>query len=143
MITFNSANIKFNLKNKTILKKWITSTIEKRKAKAGEISFVFCDDEFLLTINKKFLDHDTLTDIITFDYTKEDPKQAISGEIYISIDRIKENAIKFSKSFEDELHRVMIHGILHLLGHKDKSKALKLEMTKAENTALAVLKKTK
>lgn len=146
MVSFNSQEIKFNLKNKILLKKWIVSTIEKKKKKAGDISFVFCSDAFLLNINKQFLNHDTLTDIITFDYTKE----KISGEIYISIDRVKENAkifspkgLRQSKSFEAELNRVIIHGVLHLLGHRDKTKSAKIEMTKEEEASLKLLKKLK
>jgi probable rRNA maturation factor len=139
MITFNNEGIKFTLKSKMLLKKWIAATIEKKKRKTGEINFVFCSDEHLLTINKQYLNHDTLTDIITFDYSKENAKLPVSGDIFISIDRVGENAKKFSKTFEDELHRVMIHGILHLLGYKDKSKAHKEEMTKAEDAALLLL----
>lgn len=140
MISFHTEDIKFNLKNKTILKQWIVSTIEKKKRKAGDINFIFCSDEHLLGINKQYLDHDTYTDIVTFDYSKEDPKKKISGDIFISIDRVKENAEKFSKSFEDELHRVIIHGVMHLLGYKDKTKATKEEMTKEEDHALKRLK---
>ena len=138
MIYLHTEDIKINLKNKTILKKWIASTIAKTKNKTGEISFVFCSDEYLLKINKKYLNHDTYTDIITFDYST---KENISGDILISVDRVKENAEKFSKSFEEELHRVIIHGILHLLGYKDKTKAEKEEMTKQEDACLKVLKK--
>lgn len=138
MIHFHTEDIKFTLKNKTILKQWIESTVAKRKHKAGEITFVFCSDEYLLKMNKQYLKHDTYTDIITFDYSEG---VAISGDILISIDRVKENATKFSKSFEEELHRVIIHGVLHLLGHKDKTKAAKAEMTKQEDVCLKGLKK--
>lgn len=136
MITFSNEGIKFNLKNKTLLKKWIASTIEKKKRKTGEISFVLCSDEYLLTINKQYLNHDTYTDIITFDYSKDSLQLPVSGDIFISVDRVEENAKKFSKTFEDELHRVMIHGTLHLLGYKDKTKTHKEEMTKAEDACL-------
>lgn len=141
MITFSNEGIKFNLKNKTLLKKWIASTIEKKKRKTGEISFVFCSDEHLLTINKQYLNHDTYTDIITFDYSKDSLQLPVSGDIFISVDRVGENAKKFSKTFENELHRVMIHGTLHLLGYKDKTKAHKEEMTKAEDACLKLLEK--
>jgi rRNA maturation RNase YbeY len=139
MISFHTEDVKFNLKNKTILKKWISSTIEKKKRKAGELNFIFCSDEHLLGINKQYLNHDTYTDIITFDYSKEDQKQPVSGDIFISIERVEENAKKFSKSFENELHRVIIHGTLHLLGYKDKTKAAKEEMRKEEDKCLRVL----
>lgn len=148
MITFHNEAVKFNLKNKTRLKTWITSTIIKKKRKAGDISFIFCSDEFLLEMNKQYLDHNTYTDIITFDYSKDplsgsgQAKQLpISGEIYISVDRVKENAGKFSKTFDDELHRVIIHGILHLLGYGDKTKAAKEEMRKQEDLCLKALSK--
>jgi rRNA maturation RNase YbeY len=140
MISFQVEEIKFNLKNKTALKQWITSVVEKKKRKAGEISFTFCSDEFLLKMNKEYLNHDTYTDIVTFDYSKDEQKQAVSGDVFISIDRVKENAEKFSKTFENELHRVIIHGVLHLLGYKDKTKAAKEEMTKEEDVALKKLK---
>lgn len=141
MISFNNEDIQFNLKNKTKLKSWVVKTIEGKKKKAGDISFVFCSDAFLLEMNKEYLNHDTYTDIITFDYSKEDAKLAISGDIFISIDRVQENADKFSKTFEDELHRVIIHGVLHLLGYKDKTKIAKAEMTKQEDLCLKALKK--
>ncbi|MCX6295301.1 MAG: rRNA maturation RNase YbeY [Bacteroidetes bacterium] len=169
MINFVSEDIVFNLKNKTILKKWITATIEKKKRKTGDISFVFCSDAFLLEMNKEYLNHDTYTDIITFDYSEDIPFDSakgddskgsknrgnISGDIFISIDMVKENAKKFSPfdsaqgdkqrkknfNFEDELHRVIIHGVLHLLGYKDKSKVAKAEMTKQEDLCLKALQK--
>jgi probable rRNA maturation factor len=139
MISFSSEESGFSLKKRTVLKNWINDVIIKSKRKPGEISFIFCSDDQLLTINQQYLNHDTYTDIITFDYSKEDIKQPVSGDIFISVDRIKENAEKYSKSFEDELHRVIIHGILHLLGYKDKTKAAKEEMTKQENKCLKLL----
>ena len=139
MISFHTENIKFTLKNKTILKKWITSIIEKKKRKPGDLNFIFCSDEHLLGINKQYLNHDTYTDIITFDYSKEDVKMPVAGDIFISIDRVEENAKKFGKSFENELHRVIIHGTLHLLGYKDKTKAAKEEMRSEEDRALKTL----
>ena len=143
MISFNSEDIVFNLKNKTALKKWVVSCVEKKKRKVGDIYFIFCSDTFLWEMNKEYLNHDTYTDIITFDYSQEDPKKAISGDIFISIDRVKENAEKFSKTLEDELHRVIIHGVLHLLGYKDKTKIAKAEMTKQEDLCLKALQKIK
>jgi len=145
MIHFHTEGIKYSLNNKTLLKQWITSTIEKRKCKTGEITFVFCSDDYLLKINREYLNHDTYTDIITFDYSDQFPLvkgvRGIRGDILISIDRVKENAEKFSKSLEEELHRVIIHGVLHLLGYSDKTKAAKAEMTKQEDVCLKVLKK--
>ena len=141
MIHFHTEDIKFVFKNKTEIKQWITSVAKGKKRKVGDLSFVFCSDGFLLRLNKEYLNHDTLTDIITFDYSKDDNQLPISGDIYISIDRIRENAVKFNKSFENELHRVIIHGTLHLLGYADKTKAAKLEMTKQEDIALNLLSK--
>ena len=141
MINLQTENIKFTLKNKTLLKRWIKEVIEKKKRKAGEITFVLCNDDYLLNINKQYLNHDTFTDIITFDYSKEDRKQRISGDIFISIERVKENALKYSKTFENELHRVIIHGVLHLLGYTDKTKIAKEEMTRQENLCLKIFEK--
>ncbi|OFY87590.1 MAG: rRNA maturation RNase YbeY [Bacteroidetes bacterium RIFCSPLOWO2_12_FULL_35_15] len=141
MIYFHTQDIKFTLKNKVILKQWITSTIKKKKRKAGELNFIFCSDDQLLSLNKQHLDHDTYTDIITFDYSQGNPNLDISGDVYISIERVKENALKFSKSFEDELHRILIHGTLHLLGYKDKTKIAKAEMTLQEDRCLKQLPK--
>lgn len=140
-ITFDTEDVKFTLKNKTLLKQWITFTIEKKKRKTGEIAFIFCSDEHLLNINNEYLNHDTYTDIITFDYSKENHLLPISGDIFISIERVKENAEKFSKSFEEELHRVIIHGVLHLLGYTDKTKKAKAEMTEQEDICLKALGK--
>jgi probable rRNA maturation factor len=141
MIHFTSEGTSFNLKKKAALKNWIKNVNAESGRKTGEISFVFCTDEGLLKINRQYLNHDTYTDIITFDYSKENHKQPVSGDIFISIDRVKENAEKYSKSFEDELHRVIIHGVLHLLGYKDKTKTAKEEMTKQEDKCLKLLKK--
>jgi rRNA maturation RNase YbeY len=141
MISFRNEDIKLSLKNRTALKQWIEAVVKKHKRKTGEISFVFCSDEFLLDMNRQYLDHDTYTDIITFDYSKEDAKQPVSGEIFISTDRVRENAEKFDKPFENELQRVIIHGVLHLLGFGDKTKKAREEMRKQEDLCLKALKK--
>jgi rRNA maturation RNase YbeY len=133
MIQFQTQDITFKLKHKTPLKQWIVEAIAKQKKYVGEINYIFCSDDYLLEINKKYLQHDTLTDIITFDYTADTGGAKISGDIFISIDRVKENAEKFAVIFETELHRVMIHGVLHLLGYKDKNKTDKAAMRKAED----------
>ena len=116
MINFTS-NTNFQLRHKTVLKSWIKKVVGKEGKKMKDLSFVFCDDMELLNKNSKYLNHDTLTDILTFDYSKNN----ISGDIYISIDRVKENAKTYKVTFENELDRVMIHGVLHLLGYKDES----------------------
>ena len=117
MINFTS-NTNFQLRNKTDLKSWIKKVVGKEGWQMKDLSFVFCDDMDLLDKNRKYLNLDTLTDILTFDYTEN---KNISGDIYISIDRVKENAKTYKVTFENELNRVMIHGILHLLGYKDES----------------------
>lgn len=127
-VQFLSQSIKFSLRKKNSVKKSILALIRKEKKKAGKINFIFCSDEFLLSLNKKFLKHNTLTDIVTFQY----PAKKLSGEIFISIPRVKENAKKFETSFHNELSRVMIHGTLHLCGYKDKRKSEKKEMRRKE-----------
>ncbi len=107
--------------------------ITSENKKKGDISFIFCSDEYLLKMNNEYLSHDYYTDVITFDYTEED---IISGDIFISTDRVKENASKYKIDFENELQRVMIHGVLHLTGYKDKTEAEKKQMTEKENQYL-------
>lgn len=142
MISFNNQDIKYKLSDKKLLKQWITNVVQSKNRSVGDIAFIFCSDEYLLEINKQYLNHNTLTDIITFDYSKENPQMPISGDIYISIERIKDNAQKFFVSEENELRRVIIHGVLHLLGYKDKTKSAKFEMTKQENFSLKLLEKS-
>jgi probable rRNA maturation factor len=135
-ISFNTTGIKFVLKNKALIKNWISETIKSEGGRPGEINFIFCDDNYLLEINKQYLQHDTLTDIISFDYSEEEKK---SGDIFISIERVEENAINYKVPFQEELNRVIIHGILHLCGFKDKKKADKAIMTAAEDKYLHAL----
>ena len=130
-IRFFSEEIKFSLANKNDLRKWILKTILKEGYKLEELNFVFCSDKYLLQLNKKFLKHNTLTDVITFNYSET--TQKISGEIYISIERIKENAKKFNSTFKNELHRVIIHGVLHLCGFSDKYPSRKSQMKRKED----------
>jgi probable rRNA maturation factor len=137
MISFQNLSISFKLKEKTKIKLWIKTIIDKEKHALGTINYMFCNDDELLEINLKHLNHNTLTDIITFDYT-EDKK--ISSDIFISVDRVLENAKKFEVTFEEELRRVMIHGVLHLCGYKDKSKPDAELMRKKENWALKLFK---
>lgn len=133
MVSFFNQSISFKLKDKTKLKQWIKTITEKEKHKLGQINYIFCTDDELLEINIRHLNHKTLTDIITFDYTEG---KTIHSDIYISIERVEENSKKFKVTFEEELHRVMIHGILHLCGYKDKTKADADLMRKKENGAL-------
>jgi probable rRNA maturation factor len=117
MIEFNYET-EFVLENEDSFSSWISKVILSEKKKVGEISYVFCDDEYLLKLNQKHLNHDTLTDIISFDYTMG---SEISGDIFISVERVRENATDFDATFEDELKRVMAHGVLHYCGYKDKT----------------------
>jgi rRNA maturation RNase YbeY len=131
-VYFHKEEITFRLKQPAMLKKWIQSVITTAHKKQGILNFIFCSDEYLLKINQQYLKHDYYTDIITFSQT--DDAAIISGDIYISIDRVRENADE--NSFEDELHRVMIHGALHLIGYDDKKPANKKKMQRAEDAWL-------
>ena len=133
-IIFSVEEISFNLKEKNKIKRWIKNVIENEEKKLGEISYIFCSDEYLLDINQKYLEHNTYTDIITFDYIEN--LNIISGDIFVSIDRVKENSVKFKVTFEEELRRVLIHGILHLLGYPDKKPSEEKKMREKENEAL-------
>ncbi|MGV6827966.1 MAG: rRNA maturation RNase YbeY [Flavobacteriales bacterium] len=135
MIEFFSETT-FQLSNTETLSQWISSIIISEGFEEGEISYIFCDDDYLLKLNQEFLKHDTLTDIISFDNCLG---KLINGDIFISVERVKENATLFKTSFTDELHRVMIHGILHFCGFKDKTKEQKETMRNKENLALQKL----
>lgn len=117
-------------------REWVVRTILSEGGKPGDISFIFCNDEYLLQLNEQYLQHDTLTDIITFDYCEE--TGLVSGDIFISLDRVRENAIDLNLSYEEELNRVIIHGVLHLLGYKDKAPADEALMRQKENYYLTL-----
>ena len=117
MISFNYET-DFKLENEAQYEDWISRIIESEGFDEGEINYIFCDDEYLHKINVEYLDHDTLTDIISFDYTVGN---LIQGDIFVSVERVKDNANDFNVSFEDELKRVLSHGVLHYCGYKDKS----------------------
>ena len=129
-ILFHNADTSYIPKNKRIISSWITDTIKEEEKQLEEISYIFCTDDYLLKINQEHLDHDTYTDIITFDYTEDG---IISSEIYISVDRVRENAKNLGVGALDEMHRVIIHGVLHLCGYKDKSDLQSQEMRGKEN----------
>lgn len=137
MIEFYSET-DFELSNEKAVNHWITAIIEKENCSLGDITYVFCDDEYLYEMNVEYLNHDTYTDIISFDYRVGNQ---INGEIYISVDRVKENATEYGVSFENELLRVIIHGILHFLGHKDKSDNEAQKMRLLEEEALKLFEK--
>jgi rRNA maturation RNase YbeY len=133
-IHFTSHEVKITLKNKTKLKAFIKERFAKEGQKLKSLQYVFCSDDYLLEINQQFLQHDTYTDIVTFELGT-DPK-VTEGEIYISIDRVKDNATKFGVSVEHELHRVIFHGALHLCGYKDKTQDQVATMRAKENECL-------
>lgn len=132
MINFFSET-DFDLSRPDDIKKWISSIISSEGYEEGDITFVFCDDPYLNKINVKFLGHDTLTDIISFDDTIG---KQVRGEVYISIDRVRENAQDYEVDFKDELHRVMIHGILHFCKYNDKTSVESRLIRRRENLAL-------
>ena len=117
MISFNY-ELDFTLENEQAFQDWLSEVITSENKTEGEINYIFCDDEYLLEINQQYLDHDTLTDIISFDYSIGND---LHGDIFISIERVRENALDFNVSFLEELKRVMVHGVLHYCGYKDKT----------------------
>jgi rRNA maturation RNase YbeY len=135
VINFFNENVHFLLRNKSYLKIWVSDTIITKKKTVGPINFVFCTDKYLLALNKTYLRHNNLTDIISFDYTI---KKQVSGDIFISIERVTHNAKLLNISFKDEIHRVMIHGVLHLCGYSDKSLKEKASMRKQEDKYLSL-----
>ena len=125
---------KFGLQNRVVLKSFIESLFTREKKKISSINYIFCSDKKLLAINQQFLNHDFYTDIITFDLSDSD---LIQAEVYISIDRIRDNAKKLNTTFKSELHRVIFHGSLHLCGYRDKTKGEQAEMRKKEDFYLS------
>ena len=117
MINFNY-ELDFKLENETSYSDWLSKVISSELKSEGEINYIFCDDNYLVEINQQYLDHDTLTDIISFDYSIGNE---LHGDIFISVERVKENGNEFNVTFEEELKRVMVHGILHFCGYKDKN----------------------
>ena len=135
MITFNYET-SYQLKDESLLENWIESVVVNNGCEIGEINYIFCDDAYLLKLNIEFLQHDTLTDVISFDNSLG---KLIAGDIFISSERVLENAAEFKVTFEEEMQRVMIHGVLHYMGFKDKSEKDSIKMRGAENEALLLL----
>jgi rRNA maturation RNase YbeY len=135
-ICFHAELPGFKLKRQAILRNRINETIVSSRKTSGDLNFIFCSDDFLLDINRKFLKHDYYTDVITFDYSSS---KIIAGDIYISVDRVRENAETEKQPFDTELARVMIHGVLHLMGNTDKDKTAKTLMRKKEDKFIALL----
>ncbi|MCB0462001.1 MAG: rRNA maturation RNase YbeY [Flavobacteriaceae bacterium] len=134
MISFNY-EIEFQLHSEDRIAEWLSSVIQIEKCKEGDINYIFCDDDYLYNLNVEYLNHDTLTDIISFDYSVG---KELHGDIFISVDRVRENAEDFNQTFEDELRRVMVHGVLHYCGYKDKSEGEAKTMREKENHYLNV-----
>ena len=134
-IRFSSQSGNFELAEPQKVRQWVAEVIRRRGMAVGNINYLFCDDEYLFEVNQQYLQHDTYTDIITFDYVAG---TLVSGDIVISVDRVGENAGKFGVPFEQELHRVVIHGVLHLLGQGDKSESEAAEMRRLEEAALGL-----
>lgn len=135
-IYFHNEEINYVLPKKKRIRKWILNTSKNENKEVGDINIVITSDSYLYEVNVRHLSHDTFTDIITFDYSVENE---ISGDIFISLDRVKENAKEFKSLTLKELHRVIIHGVLHLIGYKDKTKHQKLEMRAKEDYYLSLL----
>ncbi len=129
-VSFQSLYESFRLPHKRKLADWLRAAIAEEGKQAGTLSIVLCTDEYLLSVNRQFLNHDYFTDIITFQYSEN---QEVSGDLVISVDRVRENARDFGVSFSEEMHRVLVHGVLHLCGYSDKTKAQQQRMRKKEN----------
>lgn len=136
-ILYQNEDVKLPPIKKRVITKWIKDIASRYQKKTGEISYIFCSDARILEINKEYLEHDYYTDIITFDYSEGD---CISGDIFISLDTVKTNADTFNTNYTEEIHRVIIHGILHLCGINDKGPGEREHMTECENKALEHLK---
>lgn len=132
-VSFHYQSGSFRVKKRKLLIDWLLTAAFMEHKEVEHISFVFCDDDYLLSLNREFLNHKTLTDIITFD---ESTRNLLQAEIYISIDRVKENAAAFAATFDEELRRVMIHGVLHCMGYSDKNEKDKQKMGKKEDQYL-------
>ena len=136
MIFYTTENVKAPKLEKRKTNAWIKLVAAKYDKKIGEIAYIFCDDAKILEVNKTYLQHDYFTDIITFDYCEG---AVLNGDIFISLDTVRTNAQEFGVTFENELHRILIHGILHLCGQEDKIPEARLEMTRKENEALQMI----
>ena len=136
-INFFTEDIEFTLNKKDKIRQWINYTAKSERYTIDTINYIFCSDDYLLNINKEYLDHDYYTDIITFDNSEEEDK--VLSDIFISIDRVKDNAENSQLNFDQELHRVIIHGLLHLIGYNDKNEEDKITMRSKEDHCLTLL----
>ncbi len=143
MIRYFTEDTTFTLKGKRLISKWLKQVAQENGHVLGELNYIFCSDPYLLAINQQFLDHDYFTDIITFDnsddFFQETGRKGVSADIYISVDTVKANGAAYGEGFERELHRVIVHGLLHLVGYDDVSEWKQRRMRAAENRALKLL----
>lgn len=135
MISYFCEDIKFDFKEKRLNNRWLRLVAESEIRRLGDISIIFCSDDYILNVNLKYLQHDYYTDIITFDYCEGD---VISGDLFISIDSVRENAAFYGVEFADELNRVIVHGVLHLIGYDDHTEEETAQMRKKENYYLSL-----
>ncbi|MBQ1682787.1 MAG: rRNA maturation RNase YbeY, partial [Bacteroidales bacterium] len=137
MVSYHCEDIRFEFKGKTLNNKWLKMVAESEVKRLGDISIIFCSDPYILDINQRYLQHDYFTDIITFDYCEG---KVLSGDLFISIDTVRENAAEYGASFEEELSRVMVHGLLHLIGYDDHTPEEQKEMRGKEDYYLSIRK---
>lgn len=135
MISFYFEDTKFVFKQKTLTRKWLKLVAESEICRIGDISIIFCSDNYILDINQRYLSHDYFTDIITFDYRDGD---RLSGDLFISVDSVKENSVEYGTEFNDELNRVIVHGLLHIIGYDDHTEEQTREMRSKENYYLSL-----
>lgn len=135
MVRYYNEDVKFNLKGRRFNSKWLKGVAEAEGCRLGPTSIIFCSDSYILEMNRKYLGHDYFTDIITFDYCEG---KSLSGDLFISIDSVRDNSVHFGTTFEDELNRVMVHGVLHLIGYDDHTAEQQKTMRSKENEYLAL-----
>ena len=136
MISYNTDNVKMPALKRRATNAWIRAVAARYGKQVGDVAYIFCDDAKILEVNRQYLQHDYYTDIITFDYCEGN---TLHGDIFVSLDTVRSNAAEFGATFDNELHRILIHGILHLCGQADKTPEARAEMTRKENHALTLL----
>ena len=136
MISYNTDNVKMPALKRRATNAWIRAVAARYGKQVGDVAYIFCDDAKILEVNRQYLQHDYYTDIITFDYCEGN---TLHGDIFVSLDTVRSNAAEFGATFDNELHRILIHGILHLCGQADKTPEARAEMTRKENDALTLL----
>lgn len=136
MISYNTDNVKMPALKRRATNAWIRAVAARYGKRVGDVAYIFCDDAKILEVNRQYLQHDYYTDIITFDYCEGN---TLHGDIFVSLDTVRSNAAEFGATFDNELHRILIHGILHLCGQADKTPEARAEMTRKENDALTLL----